>query len=326
MRWAAVCTLLLAVLVAPRSAAATPTLTILAPDTLPVHLSTTSGSGAATATVVVRNDAAAPAINLVFKPEGKDSAHVGVTSSVRRVDPHSSATVPLTFTSDQEEVSFSGVLVATVNGQAEDAVALTVDRAKEAAWWLWLVILVPLGVAVAVVGFAWRRHKKRHSDSRLDHRFGSAKWDFQKSWSSNLTVVGALLSTVLASGALPDDVAKSKTFAGLSLLFGMLALLAPFVYIATAGATGQGFVWSFLLATWLTVWATLGQLTTSFLLFQQLQTTTTLPWVATLAMGAVLAAAAVLLVRYATNGTRWKLDEQESTTLADGSGPEWSLL
>jgi hypothetical protein len=325
MRWAAVGCVTLAVLVAAPSALAAPTLTILAPETLSVHLSTTKGSGAGTATVVVRNDAGTDATNLRFRAEGKDSTSITVTSDVHQVAPHAALSVPLTFASDEADVSFSGVLVASTDGRAEDAVALTVDRSEPAAWWLWIVILGPLGAAAAVVWVAWRRHKRAYPDASFRHRFGDASWDFQKSWSSNLTVIGGILATTVASGALPSEVAKSTRYAGLGLLFAVLALVAPFAFAATKDASG-GFVWAFLITSLITLWATFGQLTTAYLLFGELQTDTSLPGFTTWLLLGIAIGAAVLLAVYAVNSIASTLDQQEAMFNALAAQPSWSLL
>jgi hypothetical protein len=333
MRWAAAgCGVTLAVLLAAPAATAAPTLTILAPEALEVHLSTAEGSGAATATIVVRNDADTPAGNVSFAAQGAHADDVQVTSDVHRVAPHTALTVPLTFASGAEGVSFSGVLVASADGAAADAVALTVDRAKPAAWWLWVVILAPFGAAAIVVAVGWRRHKQTHGESKLSDALGDATWDFQKSWASNLTVVGGILGAIVSSGALPE--AKSATFAGLSLFFAVLALVAPFVYAATRRPVGtppiyEGRVWSYLLSSTFTLWATFGQLATSYVLFRELRTAASLPDFAPWLLLAVTAASAALLVVYATNSITWTLDEQEHSDAevrgaARASG--WSLL
>jgi hypothetical protein len=75
--------------------------------------------------------------------------------------------------------------------------------------------------------------------SRWGYRMGSPTWEFGKSWASTISVLGALLTTVLASSALPKPEATNQqaadaavALAGVSLLFGLLALLAPALYQA----------------------------------------------------------------------------------------------
>jgi cytochrome c oxidase subunit IV len=86
---------------------------------------------------------------------------------------------------------------------------------------------------------------------------------------------------VLSAGVLPGDTQSlsKPAYAALNLFFGMLILISGFVYTATrrpketTTQTGgrqvqyQGYVWSFLLASFATLWAVLGELATlSFLL------------------------------------------------------------
>jgi hypothetical protein len=68
---------------------------------------------------------------------------------------------------------------------------------------------------------------------------GPPTWEFGKSWASTIAVLGALLTIILASGALPGPATTdlgatdaAVALAGLSLLFGLLALLAPALYQA----------------------------------------------------------------------------------------------
>src|SRR5438309_5536656 len=122
--------------------------------------------------------------------------------------------------------------------------------------------------------------------SALREQIGPANYDFSKSWASSITVVGALLGTILgAKGVVPGKThyLPAPDYAALNLLFGVLVVLAPFLYRATSRPSSvtspqgtpdtqyQGFVFGFLLATWLTVWAVVGEVVTIFFLFGELQ-------------------------------------------------------
>jgi hypothetical protein len=115
---------------------------------------------------------------------------------------------------------------------------------------------------------------------------GPADYDFSKSWASSITVVGALLGTILgAKGVIPTKThyLVPDAYSALNLIFGIIVVLAPFVYRATSKAndvtTNQatsdtqyhGYVGGFLVATFLTVWGVVGELVTIFLLFGELQ-------------------------------------------------------
>src|SRR5579859_1070095 len=66
--------------------------------------------------------------------------------------------------------------------------------------------------------------------NKLNERIGTPQWDFSKSWATTLTTVGALLSTVISTPALSDI----KMQSGLSLFFGLVVLIAPLMYTASA--------------------------------------------------------------------------------------------
>jgi hypothetical protein len=118
----------------------------------------------------------------------------------------------------------------------------------------------------------------------LGEPMGPADWDFGKSWASTLTTVGDLLGTVLSAGVLPGDTQSlsKPAYAALNLFFGVLILIAGFVYTATrrpkettnqtAGkqVQYQGYVWSFLLASFVTMWAVLGELATLWFLLTEI--------------------------------------------------------
>ena len=107
---------------------------------------------------------------------------------------------------------------------------------------------------------------------KLGDRMGPPNWDFSKSWGSSFTVLGAVLGTIVAAkGVIPDQpkfLTQPGGYAALNLAFGLIIVLAPFLYralsspVPVGGAEPQyeGYVWSFLVCTLLTVWAVLGQL------------------------------------------------------------------
>src|SRR5262245_37795851 len=128
------------------------------------------------------------------------------------------------------------------------------------------LVVLALVVSVIAVGVALSIFNKL----KWTDRMGSAKWDPATSWASTLTAIGALLAIAFAmSAALPAEsqrLAKNQ-YAGLTIFFAMVNVLAPFVYNATrtekAGTTPpelQGSVGAFATASAMTLWAVLGQL------------------------------------------------------------------
>lgn len=97
-------------------------------------------------------------------------------------------------------------------------------------------------------------------------------WSFSSSWATNITLVGGLLGTVLWSVELPTDTAylAYKVYVGYNLLFVLMILVAPLLYICVSTSTKpSGNPIGFLLAGALTEWAVVGQLATvMFLLLE----------------------------------------------------------
>jgi hypothetical protein len=111
----------------------------------------------------------------------------------------------------------------------------------------------------------------------LRRRMGPANWDYSTSWALSATLLGGILGTILAqSGVLTSNTTylSNAAYGGLNVFFAMTIVLAPFVYTALSkvehphNTTGQrepqyqGFVWCFLVATALTLWAVVGELLT----------------------------------------------------------------
>ncbi len=147
---------------------------------------------------------------------------------------------------------------------------------------------------------------------RLGNSMGPAEWDFSKSWASTFTVVGAGLSTILsAKGVVPDktQILPNAAYAALSLSFGLMVVLAPFVYVSMSKPVGsaaapagspqyQGSVVSFLLATLFTVWGVGGQMVTILLLLYEIHLGSGISSGVVIALLVVFAGVALLFVRY----------------------------
>jgi len=182
---------------------------------------------------------------------------------------------------------------------------------------------------------------------------GPANWDFSKSWASNITVIGALLGTIISAGVLPAQTSLPKaTYAGLNLFFGALILVAPFVYTATQKEVRpdnqaapqepryEGRVCWFVVASGLTLGAVLGELATIFLLFNEIQTGGSMPRAAIWFLGGVMVFACLLAGMYGFRSIRATLKDQgvqarRRQELADEAlggpadvpaMPSWSIL
>jgi succinate dehydrogenase hydrophobic anchor subunit len=177
------------------------------------------------------------------------------------------------------------------------------------SWLYWLIFApIPIGIIWVVIAYFRINQTERCG---LDRHMGPATWNFSQSWASNITAVGALLGTILTAGFLPDETALPKaTYAYLNFFFGVLVVVAPFVYTAvstpvpvhkrTPGtqAQFQGFVAGFIVAAGLTMAAVLGELCTIFLLFNEIQAVNSVPGAAEIFVGILLAIAGVLVFVY----------------------------
>ena len=204
-----------------------------------------------------------------------------------------------------------GYLMAQTDNRVVAFRALRFNATADGCW-SWLPLAA--GVVVAAIVVAWAEIQLRKKAIALSTRMGTAKWDFSSSWASNLTVVGALLTTTAAISALPDqtELLSKSGYAVLGLMFALLTGLAPLTYNVTRsrsaglarspGATVdvpapaktttdadrrenppadneqppppqdllQGTVGSFLVASLLTLTATVGQLLVDCLLLIEL--------------------------------------------------------
>lgn len=187
----------------------------------------------------------------------------------------------------------------------------------------------------------------------LGHRLGPTKWMLSSSWASTVTLFGAILDGLLISQVLPFDAGirlSGRDLILLSLVFGFVVVLAPFVYSATASrpsvpggappdgmppaGTGmppvpEGSVGTFLIATALTMWAAFGQLATLGFAGGELSGDSAVFYV----LIVVLAIVALLMVRYSWVSIRWVLEDQAEherrMTVAGAPGaarPAWKLL
>jgi len=225
------------------------------------------------------------------------------------------------------------------------------------SYWQWVVVLVPLGLALIVAALVALLLKR--DNLTLGAAMGSPSWKASESWSSNLTVGAGLANGVLALAVVSDfTVFMTKpSYAVLSMLLGSFVLLAPIVYgVARRRVSGpapavlnppnplvpeaatvnfEGPVWAFLLAGVLTLWASGGQLMTFALLIVEL-------WRFS-ALSGPLAAIVAALVLLVVTGLLWQgatsmyaaasqakpkvaTDGAKREDVAPAVAPEWTLL
>jgi hypothetical protein len=128
-------------------------------------------------------------------------------------------------------------------------------------WALW----VTCGIAVAVAAIVAVK-----LSNQLTRTMGLAKWDFNQSWASNITIVSGVVSLGLLTTLKDTVIFQHSTYTYLALFFPLLVALAPILYNFTREVrlsndkppqvTIQGRAFTFLAAASLTVWGAAGQL------------------------------------------------------------------
>jgi len=149
-----------------------------------------------------------------------------------------------------------------------------------------LLAALSLAAALLLVGArAFVLQRKDATRFGLDTRLGPAGWKFSESWASNLTAGGALLGTLVAGSVLPDhpQFLTKAQYGGLNLFFGLLVAVAAYLYNAVVAKKDipddsttnpptprsyqpEGFVWMYLVASMLTLWAVWGEIGTLYVM------------------------------------------------------------
>lgn len=190
-------------------------------------------------------------------------------------------------------------------------------------WSEW-VLLAPAIAAVALVLAACPMTPDR---ADITTRMGPVNWDFTKSWASNLTVFGAALGAIVSGGLLPKSASSGETatFVGLNVLFGLAAVVGPFVYtvlqrrVAVTRVNGkskatepqyQGTVGGFLLGTAIMLWGVLGVFATVAELLAKIHRAHSLPSALLVALAVLVALAGLLVVAFLVTRIRVIVGEQ----------------
>lgn len=255
----------------PASTTAAPELQLLGQG--PVSVSAVQGKDAAEAYVTVLNAGSATAsISASFQAASAASvkAALGAPTSL---GPGEADRVKLIFTGLKTlSEPVSGQIVIR-GGAAPVAQSATVSPALQpSADWPLLIVIIGSGCAALFFGGLATAVASKKGLSWLGNPAPSPKWSFE-SWATHLTAVGALLGTVLGTASLPETPTQidKTSLVALSLLFGALVVVAPFVFEAIQRPTpatsaesegGSGFVGVLLLSCAITFGAVIGEIVT----------------------------------------------------------------
>jgi hypothetical protein len=248
-----------------------PTLTVSETDGIAIELGAVGSTADAIVTVVNPGDADAH-LTVRLAAEGTLPQAVHVAAEPGTVAAHDAARITLTFTQTEATSGGPGSVVIGAEGFAPAVVPVSIAAATSAS-----VGVVPVLAFALIAGlvFVGLRLATLSKDVAWNGRLGSVRWDFGRSWATNITTVGAILGTVTAAGLLPQT-GRSLVpgeVAGLSVFFGLLAVLSGFVYTVLSRPVldldepaRQGWVLPFVIAAGMTIVAVVGELTTLVLL------------------------------------------------------------
>jgi hypothetical protein len=179
---------------------------------------------------------------------------------------------------DPTQDDLSGQLVATAEGAAPATIDVKLGREEDENELIDKVLVLPAIIALGLVGVRWGvlRVSPKNLVAEVD-------LDFSKGFASSLTLVGAVLGTILAAGVLPEDTERisKEAYTALNVVFGVLVVVAGLVYAAVQRRVKEGDEWklygyvgTFMLASWLTAWAVFGELYCLFLIGDELESAT----------------------------------------------------
>jgi hypothetical protein len=311
--------------VASAQSSAQPSLQFLSPETLEKSLE--DGKDSLTTEVTVQNNSGQTQ-EVAFSVLGADHPVTVTGPSGASLAAYGSK--PFTLTLGPSELGHTSTGVLLVKGQSiePDTLSLTVKPATTYPAWLFLIVFGSLGLALVFIVVRWLTFR-RDAKCTLTSRMGPVGWKFTDSWASTVTVVGALLGTIVASNALPEETTLQPkiTYAGLNFLFGVVIVLAPLLYTSTAAPVQltrrnvhgkepqfQGYIWTFLAASCLTIWATVGELATVVGLFNEIRLANSLPLAVVVLLLVLVVVAIVLLGRYSWTSIASRIEFQYERT------------
>ena len=337
---------LAALAVAPGAALAQSSkLTLVEPESLTLA---TEGGSAPTQTVWVRNSNPELA-SVTFSAEVVDSngkRHtIEAGAAPRRIGADQVKAFRVTLRDIPSDGKLNGQLVARAPGVHPGSIDLEIGPNSDLTSLLNILLAVPAILAAVFVLIRYFTLKGATGVKRQT-RLGTVDFDFTKSFASTITVVGAILGTVLTASVLPEEpeLLSKQQYTALNLVFGAMIVLAGVVYAATEtpqkdstptpGGTRkyEGFIWSFLVSTGLVMWAVLGQLGCLLLIVSELERADLFTTSAIVVFIVLMAAAALAILAYAYRRMYWIIEHKAAMTGTVDGAPatqatdSWPLL
>ena len=283
-------------------------------------------------TVTVRNDVP-HTLTFHLRPVLEDGSATSEPGRVK-VRGYAVKAFRVTITPKTSDRETTGELVLASRGASPAVVPLVVEPRKEYGYSAALLIFVPLLAAAVLVILCLIAFD-------VNGPFGPANWDYSQSWATSLTLVGALLGTILGAGVLPNrlDLFSKAGYSGFNVLFGMLVLVAPLVYAAAQkriqdakDGTPQykGTTWAFGFASVVTLWGVFGELATVGLLFREIEKAggldTLLVWASWVVLGLIVVSAITYTGRRMRQIAESPPADDGAGLTSPGTPGTWSLL
>jgi hypothetical protein len=247
-------------------------LTVSETEGIAIELGGVGSTADSIVTVVNPSDADAH-LTVRLVGEGTLPQAVRVAAEPATVVAHDAARITLTFSQTEQTSGGPGSVVIGADGFAPAVVPISIGAAASAPVGAVPVLAFGLVAGLAFIGLRLVTLRKVLI---WNGRLGSVHWDFSRSWATNITTVGAILGTVTATGLLPEAgrLLVPGEVAGLSVFFGVLAVLSGFVYTVLSRPVldemqepaRQGWVLPFVVAAGMTIVGVVGELTTLALL------------------------------------------------------------
>jgi hypothetical protein len=230
-----------------------------------VNVSIKDGLGKATVVVVNAGDAATIDWTVQLAPDKVGNARTAkVDPAQSSLDGRKPNTITLTFKDISTTGKLDGVLVGTPPGTGTPITkSLTISNFG-LSWPIDPSLIIVQVLVVSLVLLTARYFTINHDF--FTGPLANPKWSYATTWTASFAGAGALLATLVASGALPDEpyLLGKADFAALAIIFGALGVLAPVLFAALNGSVGS--IEVFHVCTWVSTAAVIGQLTTIVLL------------------------------------------------------------
>jgi hypothetical protein len=298
-------------------------------DAQPLTLSVNEDDRTASASVAVRNTGGAPGrvkFCALVQGKGRVECNHQVTVLVADKLVRSDQIVLLPIRIEDVQPPVAGYLGLQTYDESGKALNTSLRQLKidpptfpRSAWYLVVLGSISALCVCLVVGLRLKRQRLS-----LFGRMGTPTWDFTRSWASNITIAGALLSAALYIAVFPEQTRyiSKGGFGVLTLLFTLLAGFAPFVFnvfrrggldpTAPPGAQlhYQGFVIWFLAASGITIGAVSAQMLTLAVVIAEISSAGRIsPLVSDTLLGLVACLEAGILV-YAAATMYWTAKSQ----------------